>query len=74
MFLNERNISRLQITIKDIYGNDITYLNPYTITFLVGVYKKTVQDGQNRNVGILSEILDYAKLFLIKSVTGLNLD
>jgi hypothetical protein len=72
MFLNERNISRLQIIIKDIYGNDITYLNPYTITFLVRIYKKSVQDGQNRTVGILSEILDYTKLSLIKSVTGLN--
>jgi hypothetical protein len=72
MFLNERNISRLQISIKDIYGNDLTYLNPYTITFLVRIYKKNVQDGQNRTVGILSEILDYTKLSLIKSVTGLN--
>jgi hypothetical protein len=72
MFLNEHNISRLQITIKDIYGNDITYLNPYTITFLVRIHKKNVQDGQNRTVGILSEILDYTKLSLIKSVTGLN--
>jgi hypothetical protein len=58
MFLNERNISRLQIIIKDIYGNDITYLNPYTITCLVRIYKTNVQDGQNRIVGILSEILD----------------
>jgi hypothetical protein len=47
MFLNERNISRLQILIKDIYGNDLTYLNPYTITFRARIYKKNVQDGQN---------------------------
>jgi hypothetical protein len=72
MFLNERNISRLQIPIKDIYGNDLTYLNPYTITFLVRIYKKNVQGGQNRTVGILSEVLDSTKLSLIKSVTGLN--
>lgn len=72
MFLNERNMSRLEIIIKDIYGNDITYLNPYTITFLVRIYKKNVQDGQNRTVGILSEILDYTKISLIKSVTRLN--
>jgi hypothetical protein len=72
MFLNERNISRLQIIIQDIYGNDLTYLNPYTITFLVRIYKKNAQDGQNRSIGLLSEILDYTKLSLIKSVADLN--
>jgi hypothetical protein len=72
MFLNVRNISRLQIIIKDIYGNDITYSNPYTITFLVRICRKNAQDGQNRTVGILSGILDYTKLSLIKSVIGLN--
>lgn len=72
MLLNEKNISRLQITIQDIYGNDLTYLNSYTITFLVRIYKKNVQDGQNRTLSILSEILDYTKLSLITSVGDLN--
>lgn len=67
MFLNERNISRLRILIKDIDGNELSYLNPYTITFLVRIYKRNVQDNQNKLVNILSQILDYTKISLLQS-------
>jgi hypothetical protein len=65
MFINEKNVSRLHITLRDIYGSDLTYLNPYTITFLVKIYKKNVNDSQNRQLSVLSQILEYTKLSFV---------